>query len=170
MEKQRDAGCTITGTLLTLSGTNSTTLLEEKSPGQHPARCYTDAAGLWQQPLGKLGASAVPATADFEGEGIAPHFCQLWLSTQRSTRGSSATRAWRTLLCLQKVLPQMLLLVELLLSGVQITLHLWLQNHIQTFFITRTNKYNTATIFLSETPLVCVQIFKQRPLQCLRKK
>lgn len=106
----------ITRTLLTVSGTNSTALLEKSPSGQHPARCYMNAPGLWQQPLGELGAPALEATVDFEGEGAAPHFCLPWLSTQRSTRGSCATRAWRTLLCLQKALPQQLLQVELPLS------------------------------------------------------
>lgn len=63
------------------SGANSAATLEKCPPGEHTARCYRDAAGSWQQPLGEPGAPALEAAVDCEGEGAAPHFCQPQLST-----------------------------------------------------------------------------------------
>lgn len=62
--------------------TNSTALLEKNPPGQHSARCHVESAGPWQQPLGELGAPALEATVDVEGEGAEPHFCWPQVSTQ----------------------------------------------------------------------------------------
>lgn len=105
--------------LPTVSGTYSTALLEKHQPGQHPARCYMDAAGLWQQPLGEQGAPALEVTTGFEGEGAAPHFCWSCLSTQ--------SKIYQELLCNNslentavsaKSLATAAFAVELLLSGV----------------------------------------------------
>lgn len=114
MEKQKDAVCTITKTLLTVSGTYSTALLEK-----HPARCYMDAAGLWQQPLGEQGALALEATTGYEGEGAAPHFCWPWLSTQSKIyQGLLCNNSLENTAMSAKSLATAAFAVELLLSGV----------------------------------------------------
>lgn len=116
--------------LSSVSGTYSTALLENIPPGQHPARHYMDAAGLWQQPLGEQGAPALEATTGFEVEGAAPHFGWPWLSTQSKIyQGLLCNNSLEKTAMSAKSLATAAFAVELLLSGVEITVVLGLQNH-----------------------------------------
>lgn len=116
---------------------------KKNPPGLHPARRYMDAAAKWQQPLGEPGAPALEAAVDFEGEGEAPNFCQPQLRTQsRIYQGLLHKSLENTSTSAKSPAATAAFQVQLLLSGVQITLSLGLQNHIQTFSLPEIPKRN----------------------------